>query len=560
MADTMQWVLIAGGLALIAFGLLWDRPGFRGRAALRCRRCWFDLTGSPGVDGVSRESPVVCGECGKRHRSRRQMRRTRRHRSPIAAGLCLILLGYTAGVIPAVRARGLVAATPGFALVATMPFLSEVEGSSDALRPSTSMFSPYSVTHYSGWDVDVVREIVARAGRDGRGEGLGWLSRRLGFLLGRIEPTESITDPLSLKGLAYRSLVTSVIASDRAYGFESDWARRQVYLEFVPHTPVYLDTIAYGRIKIRYLCGEELVASVSNGDTYFLNPGVNLVTGYGGGGGGDGPMTIDIMREKDRWDRLMKRLPNGDYAFERLENDMAIGFVQVQPDGTYSMNFKASLNWGDSDLPWPDQIMVADIERTVAIEPSGVGVSPAVIDDPVLAASLGENCYARLFMKLDRQSQTFRPAFELLPGFVKDQVAERSVIFGGFVEIRAETQGDPAGRLIAQVGHGECFWLNPSEAARASNPSLRTSGILLGDTALRVRPSPNFKRDDRETNRVFVRIHSWYEAGVSEPGSFYGLHGDAFLKTPINVPMEDWTPTAVRQLIVSGLAGANDME
>ena len=98
------------------------------------------------------------------------------------------------------------------------------------------------------------------------------------------------------------------------------------------------------------------------------------------------------------------------------------------------------------------------------------------------------------------------------------------------------------------------------EAARASNPSLRTSGILLGDTALRVRPSPNFKRDDRETNRVFVRIHSWYEAGVSEPGNFYGLHGDAFLKTPINVPMEDWTPTAVRQLIVSGLAGANDME
>jgi len=35
MTSLLQWGLLIGGLALIAFGLLWDRPGWRGRAALR---------------------------------------------------------------------------------------------------------------------------------------------------------------------------------------------------------------------------------------------------------------------------------------------------------------------------------------------------------------------------------------------------------------------------------------------------------------------------------------------------------------------------------------------
>jgi hypothetical protein len=193
---------------------------------------------------------------------------------------------------------------------------------------------------------------------------------------------------------------------------------------------------------------------------------------------------------------------------------MAIGFVQKQPDGTHAINFKARLNWGDADLPWPDQSKVVDLERTITLKSSRVGASPTVIDDPVLAGSIAENCYARLFMKMDRQSGTFRPAFELRPDFVDDHIAGRSVIFGGWVEIRAEVRGNPDGRLIAQVGPGQCLWMNPSEEDRSRN-DLRTTGVLIGDTALRVRPSPNFKRDDRETDRVFVRIHNWYEAGVS---------------------------------------------
>ena len=117
MAAALQWGLVAGGILLIAFALLWDRAGWRGRAALRCRKCWFDLTGAPGVDAPSRDAPVVCAECGKAHRSRRQMRRTRRHRWPVALALVTWSGAYAASVWEEARRHGWVRAVPSWALV-----------------------------------------------------------------------------------------------------------------------------------------------------------------------------------------------------------------------------------------------------------------------------------------------------------------------------------------------------------------------------------------------------------------------------------------------------------
>ncbi len=49
------WVLLALAVVVGLRALLWDRAGFRGRAALRCRKCFYDLTAMPGVDGVGGE-------------------------------------------------------------------------------------------------------------------------------------------------------------------------------------------------------------------------------------------------------------------------------------------------------------------------------------------------------------------------------------------------------------------------------------------------------------------------------------------------------------------------
>ena len=83
--------LAAPGAALLLRGLFRDRP--RGR--LRCPRCWYDLTGLPGL---------TCPECGRTARHERHLRRTRRHWRPALAGLALLAAATLAlGAADAVR-------------------------------------------------------------------------------------------------------------------------------------------------------------------------------------------------------------------------------------------------------------------------------------------------------------------------------------------------------------------------------------------------------------------------------------------------------------------------
>ncbi|MBO6738615.1 MAG: hypothetical protein JJ916_02025 [Phycisphaerales bacterium] len=89
----MIWIISGGvlfilSLVLIAAGLFWDRPGFRGRPERRCRKCGYDLGGAGEV-------PVTCTECGREHQAESSLRRVRRHKRTIAVGV-LLLLGLPA--------------------------------------------------------------------------------------------------------------------------------------------------------------------------------------------------------------------------------------------------------------------------------------------------------------------------------------------------------------------------------------------------------------------------------------------------------------------------------
>lgn len=89
----MIWIISGGvlfilSLVLIAAGLFWDRPGFRGRPERRCRGCGYDLGGAGEV-------PVTCTECGREHQTESSLRRVRRHKRTIAVGV-LLLLGLPA--------------------------------------------------------------------------------------------------------------------------------------------------------------------------------------------------------------------------------------------------------------------------------------------------------------------------------------------------------------------------------------------------------------------------------------------------------------------------------
>lgn len=72
-------LLTAAALASV-HALFADRP--RGRR--RCRRCWYDMKGTPGL---------TCPECGRVHRGERDLLRTRRRWRIAGVGLLLAVLG-----------------------------------------------------------------------------------------------------------------------------------------------------------------------------------------------------------------------------------------------------------------------------------------------------------------------------------------------------------------------------------------------------------------------------------------------------------------------------------
>ena len=119
------WVLLVLAILVGLRALFWDRAGFRGRAELRCRKCWYDLTASPvGL----RVDPIQCPECGKKHASRRAMRKTRRSKRWIMVALVLWMGAYGASVTPRVQKSGWGEAVPRVVLVASLPFLAEEQG------------------------------------------------------------------------------------------------------------------------------------------------------------------------------------------------------------------------------------------------------------------------------------------------------------------------------------------------------------------------------------------------------------------------------------------------
>src|SRR5262249_45053025 len=88
----VSWViggaLACVGVLVIAWGMFRDRS--RGRR--RCPRCWYDMSGVPGL---------ICPECGRTHMSERRLLRARPSRRVICLGLLLLLVAGGTVLAPA---------------------------------------------------------------------------------------------------------------------------------------------------------------------------------------------------------------------------------------------------------------------------------------------------------------------------------------------------------------------------------------------------------------------------------------------------------------------------
>src|SRR5262245_55198026 len=97
-------LLLAGVVVLLAWSLFCDRP----RNGRRCPRCWYDMQGAPAL---------TCPECGRRARSERDLRRTRRRWRWAAASLPLFLAAYVAFATPRIVRSGWIGLVPTTGLI-----------------------------------------------------------------------------------------------------------------------------------------------------------------------------------------------------------------------------------------------------------------------------------------------------------------------------------------------------------------------------------------------------------------------------------------------------------
>lgn len=118
--DWAYWCL---GLSFVALGAsltVWALFGDRPRGKLRCPRCWYDMTKSPGLR---------CSECGFTARRQRSLQRTHRRWGWATSGAIAMMVGWGLAATPRAQHSyyGWVGYVPTTVLVAGYPWLGTID-------------------------------------------------------------------------------------------------------------------------------------------------------------------------------------------------------------------------------------------------------------------------------------------------------------------------------------------------------------------------------------------------------------------------------------------------
>ncbi|RMH29189.1 MAG: hypothetical protein D6692_04515 [Planctomycetota bacterium] len=218
----IAWTLTAAGVAMFMYAAFWDRPGRRGRPAYRCRRCWYDLTGT--ADRLGSLQGVVCPECGRAHHSRRALRRTRRKRWAVLVSLGVLAGAYASSVWPRVSAYGFVngwvGAVPTPALILMVPLLDDTPGS--YARPQGLPVARWPLME------QVSAQVVGRLSTE---DETGWFEHWLFHRVARVTPPSVLTDGTSKRGHVFTSVYGNWARQRRLWSDEEDWARSVYFMQ-----------------------------------------------------------------------------------------------------------------------------------------------------------------------------------------------------------------------------------------------------------------------------------------------------------------------------------------
>lgn len=119
--------LVAAAAALV---LLWALCLDRNRKKRRCPKCWYDMSGTPGLR---------CPECGREVRRERSLHRARRRWKWTPVSLILCVAGYLVWCQPRYEARGWVGLVPSTCLACMAPTTDFVAAAPSGLRTTTTV-------------------------------------------------------------------------------------------------------------------------------------------------------------------------------------------------------------------------------------------------------------------------------------------------------------------------------------------------------------------------------------------------------------------------------------
>lgn len=143
--DWWTWICwgVAGALALAGGWLLYRALLHdRSRGRRRCRKCWYDMSGAPGLR---------CPECGREFKHERQLLRTRRRWGVASAAALVLALAGGAALTPRVQRDGWLGVVPTPALLVILSFYEE-EGDAVWKRVQGRIWNPNSAAGLTTWE------------------------------------------------------------------------------------------------------------------------------------------------------------------------------------------------------------------------------------------------------------------------------------------------------------------------------------------------------------------------------------------------------------------------
>lgn len=547
---TLYWVFLgfAGLVALRA--LLWDRPGRRGRSMLRCRKCWYDLSKSEGLEAVGRDHPVTCPECGRAHVSLLSMSRTRRHPRQLALAVVLLVLAYAAQATPKVQINGWAYAIPDVGLILTMPFLSEEPGS------SMSFYDPkYSTSKVQESILDLVSsDHGTGALRNARS--YGWFDQRLLFFLAKRESTKVITDSSTAKGNAYKSILSLIARQGDLPESEERWLNNQIYYELDLPEKIPSDRMIYSTIRVRRLkrTPYRLVLGMGEGMLKgYPVPGMTIgskVNHPRGGISRSEPMTeIEVFQ----WDSTFMIDASGQLTHD---DTIPIGAVwnggnQHQIISPITLLENTGGRFGEER--W-EQVGNSSLRVDVEIDPED---QVRVNDTLTMRDELESRISARLIVEYSRQQERWVPVIQFKPKSRTYFLGSEQRVFGGELEVYfkpdpSETSSPSRGSLLPVLKSEPHVWgVEPHRLIKGRGIKPVPTPSELKYTGY-MRPSQTGVAGTYFVRVEPLRVGRYYNLG--------GFEADVFYTGELEFEIPNWTPQEMTQFVVNGIAPEHAMD